>query len=146
MTALDPVEEALYRLRLAEEHLKRAEIALNARDWPMTVHFSQLAVENAAKALIAVFEVPIRTHDPSEQLLGLLDRLPVELRAGAGELARAAHELAPEHARSTYGLPAEGLTPSDIYDEGYAEECVNRARRVLDIARRALEELLGGAR
>ena len=70
MTALDPVEEALYRLRLASEHLKRAELALRARDWPMAVHFSQLAAENAAKAIIAVFEAPARTHDPSEQLLG----------------------------------------------------------------------------
>ena len=90
MTALDPVEEALYRLRLASEHLKRAELALRARDWPMAVHFSQLAAENAAKAIIAVFEAPARTHDPSEQLLGLLDRLPVGLRPGAEELAEIA--------------------------------------------------------
>ena len=136
MTFFDPAEEASYRLRLAGEHLRRAERSLKAGDWPMAVHFSQLAAENAAKALIAVFEVPARTHDPSDQLLGLLDRLPVEL-------VEVAHELAPEHARSTYGLPAEGLTPSDIYDRAYAEECVRKARRALGAAERALSVLMG---
>ena len=143
MTFFDPAEEASYRLRLAGEHLRRAERALEAGDWPMAVHFSQLAAENAAKALITVFEVPARTHDPSDQLLGLLDRLPVELVEVAHELAGIAHELAPEHARSTYGLPAEGLTPSDIYDRAYAEECVLKARRALRMAERALGRLMG---
>jgi len=143
MTFFDPAEEASYRLRLAREHLRRAERSLGVGDWPMAVHFSQLAAENAAKALIAIFEVPARTHDPSDQLLGLLDRLPVGLGEDARELARIAHELAPEHARSTYGLPAEGLTPSDIYDRAYAEECVRKARRALGAAERALSVLMG---
>jgi HEPN domain-containing protein len=73
---IDPIGEARYRFRLASGHLARAERLLTLGDWAGVVHFSQLAVGNFAKAVTALYEVPTWSHDPSNQLLGLLDRAP----------------------------------------------------------------------
>ena len=62
--SLNPLSEIKYRLRLASEHLQRAERLFNLGDWVGTVSSSQIAVENFAKAVIAVFEVPTWSHDP----------------------------------------------------------------------------------
>jgi hypothetical protein len=50
-------------------------------------------------------------------------------------------EVAPEHGRSTYGEPGEGLTPNDIYTEVHARDLVARARRAGEIAVRFFREL-----
>jgi hypothetical protein len=50
-------------------------------------------------------------------------------------------EVAPEHGRSTYGEPGEGLTPNDIYTEVHARDFVARARRAREIAVRLFREL-----
>jgi len=84
---IDPVEEVKYRYNLALQNFSRAESLLNLRDWAGSVHFSQLAVENFAKALVAVFEVPSWGHDPSGQLLELRDNFPKEYIDEIGELA-----------------------------------------------------------
>jgi HEPN domain-containing protein len=56
--SFNPLSEVRYRYRLAMEHLKRAERLFSLRDWVGTTSSAQLAVENFAKAVIAVFEVP----------------------------------------------------------------------------------------
>jgi len=91
------------------------------------VHYSQLAVENYAKTLIALFEVPTWSHDPSAQLLRLLDRFPVNLRGRVEELAAIARELAAEHGRTSYGEPTLGLTPDEVYSEKEALDAFSKA-------------------
>jgi len=107
---IDPSAEAGYRARLAEEYLKRAERFLGSGDYKESVGACQLAVENAAKAVIALRRILSWSHDPSHELLELLNELP-EQRALAVRLAELAHEVAPEHGMATYGRPGEGLTP-----------------------------------
>lgn len=139
--SLNPVREIRYRFRLATEHMKRAERLFKLRDWVGVVNSVQLAVENFAKALIAAFEVPTWSHDPSTQLLKLLDRFPSSLRDDIQVIARVVRELAPEHGRSTYGEPSRGLTPSELYREGHASEALDKAVKVLDATRKVLEAL-----
>lgn len=55
--SLNPLKEAGYRHRLAIEHLRRAERLFSLKDWVGAVSSSQLATENFAKSLIALFEV-----------------------------------------------------------------------------------------
>jgi HEPN domain-containing protein len=138
---IDPIGEARYLFRLASGHLARAERLLTLGDWAGVVHFSQLAVENFAKAVVALYEVPTWSHDPSNQLLRLLDRVPQNLAEDLRELASISREVAPEHGRSTYGEPGEGLTPNDIYTEVHARDLVARARRAGEIAVRFFREL-----
>ena len=77
---IDPIGELEYRLALANEHLRRAETYCPLGDWAGCVHYSQLYIENFAKALISMYEVPTWSHDPSNQLLTLLNQLPEDLR------------------------------------------------------------------
>jgi hypothetical protein len=52
---IDPINEVRYRYRLANEHLERAEKYCSIDNWAGCVHYSQLAVENFAKAVIAIY-------------------------------------------------------------------------------------------
>lgn len=139
--SIDPLTEAQYRYRLARQHLRRAEVLYRSRDWAGTVQFAQLAIENFAKVLIALFEVPTWSHDPSQQLLRLLDRFPREVTEKVREVAVIAGEVAPEHSRSTYGEPSRGLTPEDLYSEGDAREVLEKAWRVRDLVEEVLRYL-----
>lgn len=139
--SLNPIGEVRYRVRLAMEHVGRAERLFELGDWVGVVSTAQLAVENFTKALIAVFEVPTWSHDPSTQLLRLLNRLPPGLVSDVEELARLAREMAPEYGRTAYGEPSRGLTPSDLYGKEHAHEALNKAVRARDITMRTLEIL-----
>lgn len=131
---IDPAGEIKYRYGLANEHLGRAERSCEAGDWASCVHYSQLAVENFAKAIIAIYQVPTWSHDPSNQLMNIIDQVPTSVKELVIELARMSRELAAEHSRSTYGEPAAGLTPSMIYDSEAAAKALSMARRAREIA------------
>jgi HEPN domain-containing protein len=130
---LDPRSEVGYRVRLVERYLRDAEDAYRRGDFRGAVASSQLAAENAAKAVVAVYRVPSWTHDPSHELRELVDQMPQALRPPAEELAKVAELLAPERGRATYGEPARGLTPWEIYGGEDAEEALERARRALEL-------------
>ncbi|MEM3108926.1 MAG: DNA-binding protein [Candidatus Bathyarchaeia archaeon] len=97
-----------------------------------------MAVENFAKAVIAVFEVPTWSHDPSNQLNDLMGKLPIDVVDDAGMLGGLARAMAPEHGRSTYGEPSAGLAPSDIYEEDHALNALKSAKKAGEIAERLL--------
>jgi len=139
--SLNPLGEVKYRYRLAAEQLGRAGRLFSLGDWVGTVSNSQSAVENFAKAVIAAFEVPTWSHDPSNQLSSLIERLPGGLVEDAQELAVMVMEMAPEHGRSSYGEPSAGLTPSDIYGEGHASNALEKAKKARIIVERVLERL-----
>ncbi len=139
--SLNPLSEVRYRYRLATEHLERAERLFHLGDWVGTVSSSQLAVENYAKAVIALFEVPTWDHDPSSQLEGIKARLPEEVAGDAGRLSELAGEIAPEHGRSAYGEPIAGLTPSDIYGEDHAKDSLEKAGEARDITDKIFSRL-----
>lgn len=137
--SFNPLSEVRYRHRLAVEQLERSERLFSLGDWAGTVSSSQLAVENFAKAVIAAFEVPTWSHDPSNQLDGLIGRLPSDVMDDARMLAILAGELAPEHGRSSYGEPGSGLTPRDIYGESHALDARGKGERARGIAESVLK-------
>lgn len=138
---IDPREEVLYRLSLAVEHLEAAVRRFNVEDWAGVVQASQLAAENAAKAVIAHFHVPSWTHDPSGELREILGELPAELRGHVNRLIEIVSGLAPEHGRASYGLPTERVTPGRLYDRGKAEEALRAAREAVSISKSVLSRL-----
>lgn len=139
--SFNPFSEVKYRYRLAVEHLERAERLFSLKDWVGAVSASQMAVECFAKAVIAVFEVPTWSHDPSNQLNSLAERFPGDVKDDLKELAGLARELAPEHGRSTYGEPGAGLVPSDIYGEDHASNALEKGRKAGKITEKALNRL-----
>lgn len=137
----NPLSEVRYRHRLAMEHLKRAEKLYSLEDWVGVVSASQLAVENFAKAIIAVFEVPTWSHDPSNRLKSLTQNLPSNTAGDAEELAQLAREMAPEPGRSTYGEPAAGLAPSEIYRKNHASKAIKHCKKAEAISQEILKKL-----
>ena len=139
--SLNPLNEVKYRYRLAMEHLERAERLFSLKDWVGVVSASQLAIENFAKAIIAIFEIPTWSHDPSNRLNDLVEKFPDDVINNVKELAILAREIAPEHGRSTYGEPITGLMPSDIYKESHALNALEECRKAKKIAEKVLEQL-----
>jgi len=137
----DPIDEVKYRYRLAVNYLREADEAFSRGDWRGTVANAQLSAENAARAVIAAYRVPSWSHDPSDELRELIDRMPGDLVDLIIELANIAKTLAPEHGRSTYGEPSRGLTPWDIYNKGDAEKALGMANRAVDIMKTILKAL-----
>jgi len=138
---LDPREEISYKVKIAKRYLEEAGNAYRRRDYRLVVSSSQLSVENAAKAVIAVFRTPSWSHDPSNELLELLNQLPEHIRNYTRELASIARTLAPEHGRVTYGEPSRGLTPWEIYGEKEAIKSLEMATRALRLMEKILAEL-----
>jgi len=114
---------------------------IGAGEWVGAAHYSQLAVENYAETLIAPFEVPTWSHDPSIQLLRPLNRFPENLRRSVEELATIAEELAAEHGRTSYGEPALGLTPNEVYGEKEVRDIFSKVLRARSIVEEALKAL-----
>jgi len=138
---INPLNEVLYRLKLAEHYLKDANEAYKRGDFRGTVASSQLSVENSAKAVIAFFRVPSWSHNPSPELRELLANIPLEVKSLAEKIAEMAETLAPEHGRATYGEPIRGLTPWEIYNREEAEEALNYAKKSLEYAHIILRKL-----
>ena len=138
---IDPIRELEYRLALANEHLRRAEMYCQVSDWAGCVHYSQLSIENFAKALISMYEVPTWSHDPSNQLLTLLSQLPEDLRGyceGVGT-----YESRGGRGTCSINLwrTLKWLTPGMLYDRDYASALLNKARRARDIVNTVLRRL-----
>lgn len=138
---LNPAKEVSYRVKMAERYLEEAREAFNRHDYRLTVASSQLCVENAAKAVIAIYRTPSWSHDPSNELLEVTEQLPQHLRTHARELAEIARTLAPEHGRSTYGEPLRGLTPWEIYTKDEAAKALEMAKKALKLMEKILKGL-----
>ncbi len=131
---MDTKEESHRLLKEAKEDLKRAEMYFNFNDWVTVVHYSQLAIEKSAKALISCFESFWWTHDPSEQLKRLIEKgyLSNEFK----ELADYSRESAPWHGRCSYGGLINGMwkSPSEICSEEVALQLFEKAKKSVDKA------------
>jgi len=138
---IDPREEVSYRLNLAIEQLEMATKRFSIEDWVGVVQASQLAAENAAKAIIAHFHLPSWTHDPSGELRIISSEIPSEFKSDIDELIEIVSTLAPEHGRTSYGIPVERLTPRQLYDRMKAEKALNMARKAIAISRKILKNL-----
>lgn len=140
---MDTKEEATRLLGEAREDLDRAIRYSGLKDWVTVIHYSQLAIEKSAKALISCFEVFEWTHDPSEQLRKLVEK--GLLADGFLEVAAYAREAAPWHGRSTYGGLKSGLwkSPSEFCTEEAAVELLDKARTAVHEAAGFVERFFG---
>jgi len=136
---MDTKEETGRLLREAKEDLDRAIRYSGLKDWVTVIHYSQLAIEKAAKALISCFESFEWTHDPSEQLKKLVKR--GLLGDDVLEVASYVKEAAPWHGRSTYGGLQDGVwrTPSELCTEEVAVELLDKAKKSMNKAAEFIE-------
>jgi len=129
----NPRHEMEYRTQMARKYLEDAEERLRSSDFKGCVQYSQLAAENAAKAVIATRRTPSWGHDPSSELLEVAKELGPEQERDAARLAEISSQLAPEHGRTTYGEPERFLTPWALYDLQAAQRAAALAREAIAI-------------
>ena len=139
---MSPHEDALYRLRVAAEFLDTAELAFNNKRWALCEQQAQIAVENAAKAILACVDPVPRTHEPHRQLESLLatmPELPSDVVAAINVVIAACRHLGrQEHVLTTYGDEKRRLTPSQIFHKPEATKAIEHARNAVSNAERVI--------
>jgi HEPN domain-containing protein len=134
---MDSKEEAQYRLRLAEGYLREADVLVGASQWRACVSSAQLAVENSAKAVLALVGPLTKSHDLSGLLLDAEDELGLteESLRKLQRLAECARLLGfREHIMTDYGDELAYRTPWEIYDEGRGKAALALATEAYEIA------------
>ena len=141
---MDTKEESLRLIREAVEDLDRAIKYSELEDWVTVIHYAQLSIEKAVKALISCFESFEWTHDPSWQLEKLVERRVLNSRFL--RIAVYAREAAPWHGRSTYGGLKNGVwrSPSELCTEDEALQLLQKARETLKIVKEFIDDFWRG--
>jgi HEPN domain-containing protein len=134
---MESQRDANYRLRLAKGFLDEAEQDHSLKRWRAVVDSSQLAVENAAKAALALVLPPSRVHDPGRLLTEALeqdlyrDDQVTTVRA----LIECAEALGPDvHIQTDYGDETGGRTPWELFDRDDAQQALELARQATELA------------
>jgi HEPN domain-containing protein len=130
--------EAAFRLRLADGFIGEARQDLELQRWRSCVDNSQLAVENAAKAVLALLGPTGRTHNPGPLIREFLESGAFDDadRQGIETIVQYAELLGPDiHIRSDYGDEAGGLTPWELFGAIDAREALTWADDAVRLAR-----------
>lgn len=141
--AMKSLKEARYRLNLSEGYLKEAEQLSNNQLWRASVSSAQLAVENAAKAVLALFRPVVKTHDLGGLLLNLIEE--EEIEAGrAAEVERLAICVSRlgfrEHVLTDYGDELTFTLPWELYTKERSDNALVVARDAVTIAQKLVSQ------
>ncbi|MBU1487677.1 HEPN domain-containing protein [bacterium] len=139
-------DDAKYRLKLAEGFLKEARQNFDYRQIRSCVDNSQLAIENGAKAVIICFGPLGKTHNPVNALRRILKQEKL-----TSEIERLINDLLPliegfgeeKHILIDYGDEESYTLPWNLFDENDAREAVERACKVIDLARKVVGKIIG---
>jgi HEPN domain-containing protein len=134
---MDAQDEMRYRVNLAEGFLVEAREDNQLKRWRSCVDNSQLAVENAAKAVLALIGPVGQTHDPGKLLRKALaeNLFRPPIRNQVSRLAEYAQTLGPDiHIQSDYGKQESGLTPWQIFGEEDAKKALALAEEAVRLA------------
>jgi len=138
--------DAAYRLRVAAGFLAELRQDAELLRWRSAVDNAQLAVENAAKAVLALLGPVGRTHHPAVQLRQALgDGLfPMALREHVTRLSELAETLGFDiHVQTDYGDEMGGRTPWELFDEADARQAQELAEEAVSVARSVVSALVG---
>jgi len=130
--------DAEYRLRVAQGFLNEARQDVGLERWRSAVDNAQLAVENAAKAALALLGPVGRTHNPA---------IPLRQALGDGLFATSLHQqiqrlvelaelMGPDiHTQTDYGDEMGGRTPWELFSQADARQALAMAEESVSLAR-----------
>lgn len=130
-------DHARYRLGLAQGFLSEARQDIDIDRFRSCVSNAQLSIENAAKAVIALFGPVGKTHEPWRELKALLDEeaIPQALWGQVERLATlAARYGLKEHFLTDYGDEAQLLSPWQLFGQEDAAEALETAETCFALA------------
>lgn len=126
-----------YRLRVAQGFLDEARQDIDLGRWRSVMDNAQLAVENAAKAVLALLGPVGRTHNPAPLLRQALrdGTLAVSDPGRVQRLAELAELLGFDvHVQTDYGDEMAGRTPWELFDEADARQALAMAEEAMSLA------------
>jgi HEPN domain-containing protein len=133
-----------YRLNLAKGFLGEAEQDFELQRWRSCVDNAQLAVENAGKAILMLFGVSPKTHEPGKQLSDLIHHgdIPVSVRDEIKDVLPDFLTLGlEEHFMTDYGDEASYMLPWDMFTEESAKSALKAARLCTSKSKRIVESV-----
>ncbi len=124
----------------AQRDIERAKRALDHKDFPEAVFHAQQCVEKAVMSMIEVKRKYVYNH--GVLLNAFSDAFSDEWREEFDSVLDILGWFTEYYTRSRYPflLGGEVISPREFIDRELAEEAVNRAEEVLEVARRYLEE------
>ncbi len=127
-------------LARAKSRLTSAEAAVDRKEHPDVVRYSQECVELSLKASLRFvgIEYP-REHDISDILIEVEGVYPKWFRESIEELASISRRLALQRGPSTYGEEERGIPPSKLFGEKEASAALADAKRVYGLCSRLLK-------
>ncbi|MBM4083529.1 MAG: HEPN domain-containing protein [Planctomycetes bacterium] len=139
---MNALEEARYRLILAEGFVGEAREDMSLRRWRSCVDNSQLAVENAAKVALALLGPVAQVHEPAPLLRKALaeGRFPSPVRTRAEGLAQCSERLGADvHIEVSYGNEEESKTPWELFGETEARGALHVAEEAVRLAKEVIQ-------
>lgn len=136
------INDADYRLKLAQGFLDEAHQDVNLERWRSTMDNSQLAVENAAKAVLALIGPVGRTHKPGPLLRQAAQDGTLEISdlTKVKRLAQLAELLGFDvHVQTDYGDEMGGRTPWELFDEPDARQALAMAEEAVKLAQEIIQ-------
>ena len=124
-------EDVEYRLNLARGFLKEVEEDFDLKRWRSCVDSAQLSVENSGKAILMLFGISPKTHEPARLLRKLVHNteIPNAIRDKIKEIIPEFLALGiEEHFMTDYGDGSSYKLPWDIFDEESAKLALNAAK------------------
>ena len=138
---MNSIDDVKYRLSLAKGFLGEAEEDLKLKRWRSCVDNAQLVVENAGKAILMLFGVSPKTHEPAKHLAELIrnPEIPINIREQIKDILPDFLLLGlEEHFMTDYGDEGSYKLPWDIFDEESAVSAMNAAH----MCKTASEEII----
>ena len=135
--------ESPYRLRLAKGSLDEASQDIDLNRWRSALNNSQLSVEHAAKAVLALLGPVGRTHNPAVHLREALekDHFSPAQAPSVQALTEKSELLGPDvHIQTDYGDEVGGLTPWELFDESDARQALTLAEEAVTLADQIIQE------
>ena len=126
-----------YRLRVAQGFLGEARQDVDLGRWRSAMDNAQLAIENAAKAVLALIGPVGRTHAPGVLLRQAIrdGTLIVSDPASVNRLAELAELFGFDvHVQTDYGDEMGGRTPWELFDETDARQALAMAEEAANLA------------
>lgn len=137
-------EVVLYRLKIAQGFLAESRQDVQLERWRSAVDNAQLAVENAAKAVLSLVAPVGKTHNPAPQLRENLSKglFPAGIAERIERLAECADALGFDvHIQTDYGDETGGLTPWDLFGDDDAREALRLAEDAVALAEKVIQEV-----
>jgi HEPN domain-containing protein len=138
-------QEVAYRLKLAQGFLTECRQDVALKRWRSAVDNGQLAIEHAAKAVLATIGPVGRTHNPAILLQQALqdNRFANTLHGQVRRLAELARLMGLDvHIRTDYGIEAEMRTPWDLFKEMDATQALKMAEEAVSLAQQIWSNLV----